>query len=124
MAIDVHAAVFKAVKEGILTRPKICSNCKRPSNRIEGHHHDHSKPLDVIWLCRKCHKNTHMRNSKVINIDEVYDTLVQFKVSKDFGNRFQRMCIYTGDNVASLLRGHMEKLLKDYESKEIQYKKM
>jgi hypothetical protein len=37
-----------------LASPKCCEGCgmERPLNK---HHHDYSKPLLVIWLCKPCH---------------------------------------------------------------------
>lgn len=43
------------VKVGHIIKPDICSNCQEPRPRIEGHHGDYSKPLEVIWLCKRCH---------------------------------------------------------------------
>ena len=58
-----HKKVYGAIKAGILTRPTQCSRClKTPGpakdgrTQIHGHHHDYSKPLEVEWLCAKCHK--------------------------------------------------------------------
>lgn len=47
-------AVRKAIKKGLIIRPNVCSDCGCEA-RVEGHHSDYSKPLDVIWLCPKCH---------------------------------------------------------------------
>lgn len=44
----------KAVNAGRIRRPKRCSECRKPC-LAEGHHEDYAKPLDVRWLCRRCH---------------------------------------------------------------------
>lgn len=48
--------VFKAIKSGGLVRPYQCSKCSS-KQYIEAAHSDYSRPLDVIWLCRKCHRS-------------------------------------------------------------------
>ena len=50
-----RAAVSRAVRSGTLVRqPCACGNPKS-----QAHHHDYSKPLDVEWLCFKCHRAEH-----------------------------------------------------------------
>lgn len=51
-------------------KPSICSICGKEfaSRDITAHHHDHSKPLDVIWCCRKCHGMIH-RIIKPLQLD-------------------------------------------------------
>ena len=44
-----------AVNRGDVIRPEVCSVCKKKSDRIEGHHTDYSKPLEVVWTCTPCH---------------------------------------------------------------------
>ena len=56
-----------AVLMGDILRPSVCSSCKLPS-RIEAHHPDYSKPLDVIWLCGKCHRLEHLLMEKLERI--------------------------------------------------------
>ena len=55
---QARQAVNKAVYRGILPKPSACSQCGRVS-RIEGHHYDYDKPLDITWLCRRCHVFRH-----------------------------------------------------------------
>lgn len=47
-----------AVKSGKVKKPKICQECKVSCNP-DGHHSDYSKPLEVNWLCKSCHKSAH-----------------------------------------------------------------
>jgi hypothetical protein len=49
-----HSAANRAVREGTLTAPALCEGCGLPK-RLEKHHHDYSKPLLVVWLCKPCH---------------------------------------------------------------------
>ncbi len=43
-----------AVSKGILLKPKKCEVCEKVLP-LQGHHEDYTKPLEVIWLCVKCH---------------------------------------------------------------------
>jgi len=52
-----------AVHRKKINKPKKCENCLIEFKRIEGHHEDYSRPLDVKWLCVGCHKDLH-RNKK------------------------------------------------------------
>lgn len=55
---EAHLAVNNAILAGRLTRPKECSHCQKEA-RVEAHHEDYSKPLNVRWLCSYCHKAAH-----------------------------------------------------------------
>lgn len=55
-----HQVVRDAIKLGIIQKPEHCSECNG-KNRIQGHHEDYMKPLDVIWLCVKCHARLHRK---------------------------------------------------------------
>src|ERR1700733_276343 len=53
-----QTAVACAVENGTLVRPARCSRCGSTKD-IQAHHPDYSKPLDVEWLCCKCHVGVH-----------------------------------------------------------------
>lgn len=42
------------IEAGRLVRPDVCDRCRTPG-RIEAHHHDYGKPLEIEWLCSRCH---------------------------------------------------------------------
>ena len=54
---SARSSLSKAVKLGKVLKPKECERCgaKQPF----AHHPDHSKPLEVIWLCGSCHNEEH-----------------------------------------------------------------
>ncbi len=52
----------KAIDSGELVRPEKCSRCGSTVSKketIAAHHFDYTKPLEVVWLCRKCHAGEH-----------------------------------------------------------------
>lgn len=52
-----HAVFHAALRRGDIRKPKACSECgRRPKSfMLRAHHVDHALPLDVEWLCTKCH---------------------------------------------------------------------
>lgn len=80
----------KAIQKGILIRPYYCEKCGGTQlfsdgrNGIQAHHSDYNKPLNVIWLCQKCHHQWHTEN-KVLN-----------EKDEESGNSSGRIDILTG----------------------------
>lgn len=50
-------AVNNAIRSGKLVKEL----CWCGSSKVQGHHEDYNKPLEVIWLCIKHHKELHMK---------------------------------------------------------------
>lgn len=69
-----RGAVLEALKSGRLVRADACEKCGHGT--VEAHHEDYSKPLDVNWLCRKCHKaihrKTHCLRGHLLSPERVY----------------------------------------------------
>lgn len=55
--IAAHTAVGNAIRDGRLV-PLPCERCGTTAF-IHAHHEDYSRPLDVTWLCSKCHGLRH-----------------------------------------------------------------
>lgn len=53
-----RAAVSHEVRMGRMVAPDTCSKCGCEA-KLDGHHEDYDRPLDVIWLCRPCHVSHH-----------------------------------------------------------------
>jgi hypothetical protein len=53
-------ALQRAVREGKLLRPTVCDQCGTACHP-HGHHSDYARPLDVQWLCARCHAAEHVR---------------------------------------------------------------
>jgi cytochrome c2 len=58
-----RSRVQTAINSGRLIRPSRCERChkigksgKDGRSTIQCHHKDYRKPLDVVWLCAKCHR--------------------------------------------------------------------
>lgn len=58
---EAHRRVQYAVEVGRLVKSESCEGCGAAGCRIEGHHHDYDKPLEVRWLCSTCHRAEHLQ---------------------------------------------------------------
>jgi hypothetical protein len=54
-------AVTVAIRSRRLV-PRACEDCGEPHG-VQAHHDDYGRPLEVHWLCVRCHNRTHSRDS-------------------------------------------------------------
>lgn len=58
----------EAIEKGRVQRKNICEICGESGKfsdgrtKIQAHHCDYNKPLEVMWLCQKCHHEWHKNN--------------------------------------------------------------
>lgn len=64
-----HVLLGNAIRDGRVSKPDACEECGADDERIHGHHDDYAKPLEVRWLCQKCHVAWHRGNGEGKNAD-------------------------------------------------------
>lgn len=64
--IKAERAAANAVRNGRLVRGP-CETCGT-TNKVQGHHDDYTKPLDVRWLCPKHHAEHHKKHREAARI--------------------------------------------------------
>ena len=63
-----HNLTEYAIQCGVLVRRDTCEQCGRfgkgsdGRDLVQAHHSDYNKPLDVMWLCSRCHHKWHQQN--------------------------------------------------------------
>lgn len=61
-----HVAVGNAVRDGKLIKASCCEDCG--SNfALNAHHDNYNFPLEVRWLCSRCHHKWHVENGEAIS---------------------------------------------------------
>jgi hypothetical protein len=49
-----------AIKLKKIIPPAVCQDCNKKGG-VEAHHEDYTKPLEVVFLCKKCHGKRHRK---------------------------------------------------------------
>lgn len=58
-----HQSVSRALKNGKMLKADKCALCGK-GEKLNAHHNDYTKPLDITWLCIPCHKKVHSKYFK------------------------------------------------------------
>jgi hypothetical protein len=115
--------VRSAIEAGVLRRPNACDKCHevpRPyrdgRSPVQAHHPDYSKPLEVEWLCIKCHRDetpvaSGMRNAWHRLNDDLVEMIRGSSIStatlaKAFGVAFQTVWRVRHDRSWNSLAAH------------------
>lgn len=65
---QANTAVSNAVRDGHLVVAARCHYCRTADAKLVAHHWDYYRPLDVTWLCLRCHRIADMarRDAEVL----------------------------------------------------------
>lgn len=63
-AHNARTAVRDGLKTGKIVKPDRCERCMERT-RLEAHHPDYAKQLEVLWLCAPCHSLVHPHHPSI-----------------------------------------------------------
>ena len=55
---QANQKINNGIRDGKVKRPDTCDDCGKTC-KPQGHHEDYDKPLDVVWVCTRCHGKRH-----------------------------------------------------------------
>ncbi len=55
---SARSKVSNALRDGRIQKPEFCEDCGT-KEKLEAHHQNYTKQLDIRWLCTLCHGKTH-----------------------------------------------------------------
>ena len=74
----IHEALERAVESGKCNKSNMCQVCGASNKKLEAHHYDYSKPLEVIWLCQVCHRQYHLgKTSRAETVRIIVDNIAK-----------------------------------------------
>ena len=56
----IRNSTKKAIRNGTITVPDICDDCKTRS-KVQCHHNNYDDAFDISFLCSICHDKRHLR---------------------------------------------------------------
>ena len=58
---NARQSVAYALSKGRIKKAEKCEDCGSET-KLQAHHNDYLKPLEVQWLCQKCHAIRHRKH--------------------------------------------------------------
>ena len=59
--VAIYSRIQRRIKKQEIIKPAACSLCGKTEAPIESHHPNYTRPYDITWLCRACHKFLHRK---------------------------------------------------------------
>ena len=86
-------AVQQAVRKGTLTKPVTCPQCgwiTQHAYQMHGHHLDYERPLEVMWLCERCHNSEHKRLVSLSRAERRYERDMRYRewIAREFARLY------------------------------------
>ncbi len=112
--------VTKAIANGELIRATECHICKKET-KTHAHHVDYGKPMEIIWVCTRCHglchTAHHMLNPKnnpqtiIPYVWETRDTItVSFNIPAKLFIAIKNISKSSEKSVSEILRDHIKEI--------------
>jgi hypothetical protein len=76
----VRSRLRSAVRTGEIIKPLRCEKCGA-EEELHGHHADYTKPLEVTWLCARCHRRAHPERSDAL--DTLFSRIEAAEAARD-----------------------------------------
>ncbi len=113
-----HKAVSKALLSGKLDAQPCCICGKL---KVQPHHEDYTKPLDIVWLCPRHHQWRHseLRNggppSNSTKARKVKgDDVIKTRVRREIADKFRECCARLGITQSRLIRDFILSWIKEH----------
>ncbi len=80
-----------ALKKGDIEKGIVCADCGAKEVKLDGHHQDYARPLEVVWLCRPCHSRRHgkMTSDRTVPITIMIPGVLKEMIQEDAQTRNQ-----------------------------------
>jgi hypothetical protein len=102
--MDARDILTQAISTGAI-KPQRCRDCG--ASKADGHHPDYTKPLEVIWLCRKHHVAEH-RRLRLAGIEipgrEALGRVMTFRTTPADRRLLRQLRSKTGLNMSDIVR--------------------
>ena len=90
--MKIYWGIYRAIKQKKIKKPNKCQICSKkfPKIKIDGHHEDYKKVLEVMWVCHKCHMSLHPEIGKETGFKKGHKINLGKKLSEEHKEKISK----------------------------------